>query len=130
MQTLPKHGDKDRGILRYLNFNSLGFKPQRFFFITDVPARQTRGGHGHFKDRQHLFCVKGKIFITLYTSSGEQKFVLEEGDSCFMDRMVWSEQTYMTGEDVLLVVCSNEYDPEDYFYDKKQVYDEKLLHSS
>ena len=64
MLTLPKHGDKTRGMLRYLNFDNLSFTPQRFFFITGVPVNQTRGGHGHFQDRQHLFCIKGKILIT------------------------------------------------------------------
>lgn len=128
MLTLASHGNNVDGLLRFLDFKKIDFSPKRIFWVSGVPAGTSRGHHGHYHDQQQLFCIKGKILVSFYSNTGEEKHLLEEGDSCFMDKMIWSEQTYMTGADILMVLCSEEFDKEDYFYDKQEVHSEKLLH--
>lgn len=130
MLSLPENKSDKGGCLRFLNLGNLPFSPQRMFWVCDVPAGEYRGGHGHLRDKQQLFCIKGKIIVNLYSKSGFESFALNEGDSCFMDSMVWAEQLYITGEDILLVLCSEQFDKQDYFYDKKEVYNENVLHGS
>lgn len=130
MLSLPENKSDKGGCLRFLNLDNLPFSPQRMFWVCDVPAGEYRGGHGHLKDKQQLFCIKGKIIVNLYSKSGFESFALNEGDSCFMDSMVWAEQLYITGDDILLVLCSEQFDKQDYFYDKREVYNENVLHGS
>ena len=45
---------------------------------------------------------------------------MEENESVFVDRMIWDSQTYETGEDIMLSLCSTEYDKADYIEDIKE----------
>jgi hypothetical protein len=128
MLSLPEQKNEKGGSLRFLEFENISFKPQRIFWVQNVPTGQPRGGHGHYRDKQQLFCVKGEVLVSLYSSSGQESHTLKAGDSCFMNNMVWSEQTYLTGEDILLVLCSEKFDKNDYFYDKQEVSGENILH--
>ena len=122
MLNLSEHKTDKGGGLRVVEFNNLCFTPKRVFWIENVPKYAKRGGHGHYKDKQQLICVKGKILVKLYDKRGVHLHALSAGDSCFMDSMVWAEQTYLTGKDMLMVVCSEPYDVTDYFYNKEEVY--------
>ena len=117
---LSHHGDKDRGLLSYMELTDLPFIPRRMYYITKVPKGEIRGKHGHYKDEQVLFCVQGEVKVKLLSTTGTVIKVLKPGESVFLDRLVWSEQEYMTGEDILLVLCSRAFDKSDYFYDKQE----------
>jgi hypothetical protein len=123
MLVLSNHKNNKGGLLRVLDLDVLSFTPKRMFWVEGVPKLEKRGGHGHYKEKQQLICVKGKILVNLYSNSGTEEYVLEAGDSCFMDNLVWAEQTYLTGDDILLVICSELHNEEDYFYDKGQIYE-------
>ena len=122
MLSLPEHKNNKGGILRVINFDDLSFTPKRIFWVEGVPKNEKRGGHGHYKDKQQLICVKGKILVNLHSKENTESHILSAGDSCFMDRLVWAEQTYLTGKDVLLVICSEPYDESDYFYNKDETH--------
>tara|TARA_R110002074_G_scaffold400902_1_gene597424 strand:+ start:1639 stop:2031 length:393 start_codon:yes stop_codon:yes gene_type:complete len=130
MLSLPEHKNEKGGSLRFVDFKNVPFEPKRFFWVQGVPAGHRRGGHGHYKDRQQLFCVKGEVLVNLYSNKDLTSYTLKAGDSCFMDNLVWSEQTYLTGDDILLVLCSDQFDKDDYFYDKQEAHNEGILYSS
>ena len=119
---ISSHGHIDTGLLNFVDFNKLEFTPKRMFFVTNVPAGSIRGGHGHYKDRQCLMCVKGSIEIELVSKDGVFKKTIKPGEYCYMNEMVWASQKYVTGDDILLVLCSEEFDKSDYFYNKEEVY--------
>lgn len=48
--------------------------------------------------------------------------MLTPGEVVFLDRMVWAQQEYMTGNDILLVLCSTAFNQADYFYDKEEIH--------
>jgi len=118
---LSKNGTEETGILRYMELTDLKFIPRRMYYITDTPKGEVRGNHGHYEDQQYLFCVQGKIKVTLHSKEEIRTVFMEPGDVVLLDRMVWAQQEYMTGNDILLVLCSTAFDKEDYFYDKEEV---------
>ena len=55
------------------------------------------------------------------TKDSVEETVLNAGVSVFVDTMTWGEQEYMTGNDILLVVCSTNFDKSEYIYDIKEI---------
>lgn len=90
------------------------FDAKRIFYVTGVPKGTVRGYHAHKKDKQLLICIKGAVKVTLDSGASPSEFYLEEGKSLFMDTLIWGTQEYMTGDDILLVLCSEEHDPDEY----------------
>ena len=39
----------------------------------------------------------------------------------YIDKMTWGEQKYITGKEILLVLCSTNYDPKDYIYNLEEI---------
>jgi len=107
------------GTLFAINKN-IDLVAQRMFFVSDVPKGETRGNHAHLKDKQLLICVSGKILVSLDDGKETKKEIMQPGQSLLMKNMVWGEQTYLTGKDILLVLCSMEYDEKDYIKDYQQ----------
>lgn len=116
---LSHHGDNLKGLLSYMELTDLPFIPRRMYYISKVPKGEIRGKHGHYEDQQFLFCLQGKIKVDLVSEGETETLVLEPGDHAFLDRLVWSQQEYVTGEEIMLVLCSRAFDQDDYFYDKE-----------
>jgi dTDP-4-dehydrorhamnose 3,5-epimerase-like enzyme len=102
------------GILIPIEFDSLPFIPKRIFIVKNVPICEERGNHAHYETQQILVCLKGKIEVKLYDGQSVSNYVLNEGESIFIDKMIWDSQIFHTGDDVLLSICSTEYNPMDY----------------
>ena len=115
------HHKQDRGILSYVEFRDLKFHPKRMYLIHGVPKGEIRGHHAHKEDQQYLTCVEGKIRVKLISKDETVETILTTGESIFMDKNVWGEQEYLTGKDVLLVLNSTNFDPDDYIHDIKEV---------
>jgi UDP-2-acetamido-3-amino-2,3-dideoxy-glucuronate N-acetyltransferase len=111
---------EDNGTLVPIDFSELIFVPRRVFYVAGVPAGDKRGQHAHYETQQLLICVKGKISVHLYDGYKTETIVMEENESVFVDRMIWDSQTYETGEDIMLSLCSTEYDKADYIEDIKE----------
>ena len=118
-----KHiGDNKRGFLNYMELTDLKFIPRRMYYVTKVPKGTIRGGHGHYEDQQYIFCIQGQIKVHMYSKKGEETVVLHPGESVYVDRMVWGEQEYVTGNDIMLVLNSTKHDDNDKFSDKNEVF--------
>lgn len=108
--------DKD-GTLVPIEFDELPFKPKRVFYVTDVPKGEERGNHAHFRTEQILICIKGKIIVKLHDGHDELEVLLNPNDGIFVKKMTWDSQVFLTGDDVLLSICSTSYDIKDYIED-------------
>lgn len=107
-----------RGTLQPLDFDSLPFVPKRIFTVTDVPPGTDRGGHGHRRGRQFLICLRGRVVVLLRNAVQAREVALcPDGTGMLINAGVWSRQTYATEDTVLLVLASDAYNPDDYFYD-------------
>lgn len=115
MYTKLQKNIDDRGCLTVLD--NLPFKPKRVFYVSDVPKGEIRGKHAHYRNKQILICISGIIEVKLDTGKTINTTVLHEGESIFVNALVWDEQKYCTGNDILLSICSEDYDPADYIKD-------------
>lgn len=113
MNILTRFTD-DRGDLYPLNFSDLPFKPKRFFLISNAPKNKIRGNHAHYKTKQYLICLKGEIEVFIHDGKKEEKIILNEMDEIYIPNKCWDYQVFKTGEDILAVFASTEYDKNDY----------------
>ena len=110
----------NKGNLTPIEFADLPFIPCRIFYVNNVPAGVLRGCHAHYKTRQLLICIKGIIEVNLDDAFEQHTETLTEGKSILIDAMIWDSQRFMTGNDVLLVLCNTPYDKSDYITDYKK----------
>jgi len=115
----------ERGALFPLEFKNLPFKPKRCFIVSDTPKNVRRGDHAHYKTEQYLICLKGEIDVGLRDAKGEKLYTLYPMDAILVPRLCWDYQVFKTGEDILLVLASTDYDAEDYI-ESKQLFEETV----
>ena len=113
-----------RGSLLPINMEEIPFDVKRVFSVFGVPKGMVRGEHAHYQTKQYLVCVKGSIKVILESIKKQiTEVILEEGDSIFIDNLVWDAQQFLTGDDIMLVFANTEYNLEDYILDKNKFYD-------
>ena len=92
------------------------FSIMRMFYVRDVPAGTVRGRHGHYRCRQMLVCQSGRIAVDVSDGKEECHFVLEPGEFLVLEPGLMGTETYLDGGSILLVLCDQPYDPEDYIH--------------
>lgn len=105
------------GSLFPIEFKDLNFIPKRIFYITNVPRLETRGKHAHYTTKQYIICVAGLINVRTHDGISWTEKLLQPGYSLLIPELIWDEQTYLTGNDILLSICSTEYNKNDYITD-------------
>jgi dTDP-4-dehydrorhamnose 3,5-epimerase-like enzyme len=108
--------DED-GTLVPIEFSNLPFKPQRIFYVANVPKGEERGLHAHYKTQQILTCIKGQILVRVHDGVSLTEHTLNPNESIFIDKLTWDSQVFLTGDDILLSICSTSYNKEDYIED-------------
>jgi hypothetical protein len=104
-----------RGVLTPFDFDRLSFPVRRVFTVTDVPAGTRRGGPGHRRGVQALFCVAGRIDVELRRGdAGAEVTLVPDGVGLTIAAGVWSRQCYALDGTALLVLASEPYDPDTY----------------
>jgi hypothetical protein len=104
-----------RGILVPIEFSSIPFRPNRFFFVHGVPAGSSRGGHAHRSGQQLLIHISGEVLVELRFESEEHHVTLfEDGQALLIGPRVWSKQTYATAGAGLCVLASQSYRQDSY----------------
>jgi len=116
------------GMLLPVEFPDLPFVPKRIFIVCNVPPSGIRGGHAHHTTRQYLLCLQGKIRVLLFDGIEKREFLLTQGQGTLVDALVWDRQQFLTGDDVLLVFSSTNYNPADYIASEKEF--KKITHGS
>lgn len=108
-----------RGSLSTGEFNDdLPFTPKRFFYVYDVPSKETRGEHAHKKCDQFLICLKGSCSVLVDDGQQRKEVELNSPDlGLFLPSGIWGTQYKYTHDAVLLVFASELYDSADYIRD-------------
>lgn len=109
--------EDDRGLLVPIEFDNLNFVPKRIFYVTGVPEGDERGQHAHYTTQQILTCVQGEIIVKLHNGHKLETTTLKPNQWVFVDRLIWDSQIFVTGNDVLMCVCSSTYQKSDYIED-------------
>jgi dTDP-4-dehydrorhamnose 3,5-epimerase-like enzyme len=91
------------------------FPIRRVFYMYDVPAHSSRGGHGHKKNRQALICLSGSCEVIVNTAENEQVFRLDHPAKCLLlEPSDWHVMREFSFQAVLMVLASEYYDAQDY----------------
>jgi UDP-2-acetamido-3-amino-2,3-dideoxy-glucuronate N-acetyltransferase len=104
----------ERGTLLPFEFAQLPFAPRRIFVVHSVPAGLSRGGHAHKNCEQLLVALAGEIVVELRYEGQMQQVPLTVGRALLVGSHVWSKQTYLSADAILLVLASEPYESGSY----------------
>jgi hypothetical protein len=105
------------GTLGILEFSGLPFRPQRAYWITDVPPECTRGGHGHKLLQQAFIVLVGSVNLSVHDGRNVSHYALEaNGEPLTLQAGVWRTLGDFEAGTVVLVLASMPYDPHDYIH--------------
>lgn len=94
------------------------FEVKRYFLTFEVESEEARGEHAHRTLHQMLLCVHGRVHILADNGEVREEFILDRPNvGLHLPPMVWGVQYRFSPGAVLLVLCSDVYDPGDYIRD-------------
>mgnify|MGYP003346201659 CR=1 FL=1 len=87
---------------------------KRFFIIKNKQPNVMRGNHAHKKDYQKLVLLNGKAEIEFENSEQKSKTQLQFGIPYFSKPYEWLTINMIEENTIILVLCTEEYDEEEY----------------
>jgi UDP-2-acetamido-3-amino-2,3-dideoxy-glucuronate N-acetyltransferase len=104
-----------RGVLSVAEAGgSLPFPVARYFVVRDVPAGATRAQHAQRHGHELLSCVTGDCTVEVRWAGGEETHRLADpATALHVPPGVWVECREFSANALLVVLCSEPYDPED-----------------
>lgn len=120
---LPKITDPRGNLTVAEGCGEMPFDIKRAYWVYDVPAGESRGGHAHKRLRQLVIALSGSFTVTLDNGS-ERKTVLlnHPWQGLLIDTDIWRTLDDFSSGAVCLVLASEHFEEDDYIYD----YDEFL----
>ncbi|MBR1932771.1 MAG: WxcM-like domain-containing protein [Prevotella sp.] len=120
---LPKITDP-RGNLTFAEGEGhVPFAIKRAYWVYDVPAGESRGGHAHKRLKQLVIALSGSFTVTLDNGYERRTVLLNHPwQGLLIDTDTWRTLDDFSSGAVCLVLASEHYEEEDYIYD----YDEFL----
>lgn len=105
-----------RGSLTAMEFERhVPFEVKRAFMVYDVPNREIRGEHAHWRCHQFLICVRGSCAAVVDDGVNRREVLLDSPDfGLHMPPMIWGTQYKYSADALLLVLASHAYDAADY----------------
>lgn len=116
-------GDHRGNLVAIESHIDVPFDIKRVFYIFATQPGINRGEHSHRRTRQHLIALNGSCKVTL--DNGFEKTVYSLDDpsiGLLQDAYIWGTMHDFSSDCVLLVLASEDYNPEDYIHN----YDEFL----
>jgi dTDP-4-dehydrorhamnose 3,5-epimerase-like enzyme len=107
--------------LKIIEKEAWPFIVNRMFFIQDVRKLGVRGKHAHKSCWQFIFPLAGSIDIKIKNHTGESVVSVDSSANFGMvvPPMNWVEVRILRPKTVVAVMCSQEYDENDYIRDWK-----------
>ena len=94
------------------------FDIKRVFYVYGVRDEDKRGKHAHYKTKQLLICLHGKIDVICKDGEDEVRYLLESPQQAILvPEMIWDEQIYRSEDAIMLAITNTHYDPSDYIND-------------
>jgi UDP-2-acetamido-3-amino-2,3-dideoxy-glucuronate N-acetyltransferase len=91
------------------------FIPKRYFFVFDVPSKETRGAHAHRTCHEFLICVRGSCAVVVDDGTQRMEISLDTlTKGIDLPPMVWRILYKFSTDAVLMAFASHYYDAADY----------------
>ena len=102
-----------------LSFGEIGkqlpFEPKRIFLVYDVPSREVRGEHAHKQLHEVLICLRGSCSVVVDDGQFRDEVVLDSPSvALHVPPMLWRVHYKYSPDAMLLSLCSEIYDKDDY----------------
>ena len=112
---IPKIADP-RGNLSVIEENgTVPFKISRVFYLYDVPADSSRGGHAHHHDWQFMLAVAGSFDVVLDNGHEQRRYTLNRPyRGLLIPPGYWRTMDNFSAGSVCMVITNNPYDEADY----------------
>lgn len=113
--TIPKIADP-RGNLSVIQQNdTLPFPIARVFYLYDVPADSSRGGHAHHHDNQFMIAMAGSFDVVLDNGREKRRYTLNRPyQGLLIPPGFWRTMDNFSAGSVCVVITDNPYDESDY----------------
>ena len=106
------------GTLIPIEYNKLPFKIKRTYILNKMSKNICRTGHAHKKLSQIIFCLSGKIRISLSNGHGvkNKKYLImsPKTDAIYLKPGLWREVKNLHKQSVVMVLASDNYKENDY----------------
>lgn len=120
---LPKIVDTRGNLTIAEQLRHVPFEIKRAYWVYDVPAGESRGGHAHKKLLQFVVALSGSFHVTLDNGHERETILLNHPyQGLLIKTNIWRTLDDFSSGAVCLVLASELYDEDDYIYD----YDEFL----
>jgi hypothetical protein len=106
----------DSGELICDNSKNIPYECKRVFCVRSANGEK-RGKHGHRTQSQTMVCLYGQIAIEYTFGDISERIILEPYEAFYAPPRTWAVQEYINSDNLLMVLCSGGYDPNDYIYD-------------
>ena len=112
---LPKISQPRGNISVIESVNQIPFSIERTYYLYDVPAGTSRGGHAHKQLEQLIIAVAGSFEVELDDGIDKKTFRLNKPfEGLYICPMVWRELHDFSSGSVCLVIASRPYEEDDY----------------
>ncbi len=113
---LPKYADVT-GTLFVADQDVLPFQPKRVFWMNGI--RGKRGGHALKTCEQVIVALRGQFDVRAYRKrNAPMRWTLRfPHHGLYLPPMTWRDLMNFTIDTIVLVLCSDEYDPNDYIHE-------------
>lgn len=113
--TIPKIADP-RGNLSVIQQNdTVPFAIARVFYLYDVPADSSRGGHAHHRDNQFMIAMAGSFDVVLDNGRDKRRYTLNRPyQGLLIPPGFWRTMDNFSAGSVCMVITDNPYDESDY----------------
>ena len=115
---IPKISDP-RGNLSFIQYPDVcPFEIKRAFYLYDVPADSSRGGHAHHEGRELIIALSGSFDVELSDGTSSRKWRLDRPyRALYVPTGIWRTIDNFSGGAVCMVLTSTLYSEEDYIRD-------------
>ena len=101
-----------RGRLLVADLATMPFEVRRVFFISKVPADETRGDHAQRINSEILLSLRGSVIVTIDDGKTKQQITLrKQGVGLFIPPKIWCALSHFSADAVLAVFASHPYNP-------------------
>lgn len=112
---LPKITDPRGNLTVSEELQNVPFHIRRAYWVYDVPAGESRGGHAHRQCQEFIVAVSGSFTVTLDNGREKKTFLLNHPyQGLLVETGIWRTLDDFSSGAVCLVLASEPFDESDY----------------